>query len=215
MSALLPGAGQLVQEQNRGWGYLALEAVGWVVYADRRRSAGRYRDRYRDLVWETARTQAGDRVDGDFTYYERLTQWTRSGRFDRDEGSPGVQPETDASTFNGSVWDRARRIYGLPSGPLDADGAGFAEAVTYYEDRAYRDAFLWDWSGHADERERFGSLIRVSDERFQHATLALGLLFANHLISAVDGFVSVRGLSLELAPAPVGTGLRMRWEWTP
>lgn len=213
LSFVIPGTGQLVREQTRGWAYLALETVGWVVYADRRRSAGRYRDQYRDLAWETARATTGERIDGDFAYYERLTQWERSGHYDSDPGAPGIQPETDVSTFNGSIWDRARRIYGVQS--TDTDAAGYQAALEYYGDQAYEDVFVWDWTGHADARERFGSLIRTSDARFQHATIALGLLFANHLISAADAFVSVRGLSLELAPVVVGTEIRVRWEWTP
>lgn len=213
LSLLLPGAGQLVQGQKRGWAYATLEAVGWVFYVDRRRSAASHRDRYRDLAWETARVRAAPRMEGDFTYYERLTQWARSGRFDGDPESPGVQPETDASTFNGSIWDRARRIYGVPSG--DPDASGYEPALEYYGERAYGEAFLWDWTEDPEARERFRSLIRTSDARYRHATLALGLLFANHLISAADAFVSVRGLSLELAPMSVGTEIRVHWEWTP
>ena len=109
-SLVLPGVGQALQEQRRGWAYAALEVVGWVVYIDRRRSAGRYRARYRDLAWETARERSAQRVEGDFDYYERLTRWESSGRYDEDPDAPGLQPEVDPSTFNGSIWDRARRI---------------------------------------------------------------------------------------------------------
>lgn len=212
LSLLLPGAGQLVQEQRRGWAYATVEVVGWIFYVDRRRSAGSYRERYRDLAWETARMHATPRVEGDFTYYERLTQWERSGRFDREPQSPGVQPETDASTFNGSIWDRARRIYGVSS--ASPDEPNHESALEYYGERAYGDPFFWDWTDHPEARERFGSLIRMSDERYRHATIALGLMFANHLISAADAFVSARGLSFELAPVSVGTEIRVRWEWT-
>jgi hypothetical protein len=213
LSVLVPGTGQLAQEQRRGWAYLALEAAGWLVYADRRNSASAYRSRYRDLAWETARANGTERIEGDFTYYERLTQWERSGRYDRDPGSPGVQPETDPSTFNGSIWDRARRIYGV--GSEDPESPGYRAALDYYRDLAYGEPFLWDWSPHPDARVRYASLIRTSDTRFQHATIALGFVIANHLISAADAFVSVRGLSLELAPVAVGTEIRMRWEWAP
>jgi hypothetical protein len=215
LSLVVPGTGQLHQEQKRGWAYLALEAVGWVVYVDRRRSAGRYRDAYRDLAWETARLAEGLRIDGDFTYYERLTQWTRSGSFDRDDVMPGIQPETDPTTFNGAIWDRAARIFGVSPEAPNPGESGYAAALEYYEERAYGDTFLWDWSEHPGEIDRFGALIRASDERFQRATIALGLLFANHLISAVDAFVSVRGLSLEIAPMPSGEGIGMRGEWRP
>ena len=215
LSIFIPGTGQLLQQQKRGWAYVALEAAGWVVYVDRRRSAGRYRDAYRDLAWETARLAGGLRIDGDFTYYERLTQWTRSGSFDRDAMTPGIQPESDPSTYNGAIWDRAARIFGVSLNAPDPGGPGYAAALGYYEERAYADAFLWDWSEHPSERDRFGALIRASDERFQRATIALGLLFANHLISAVDAFASARGLSFEIALMPSGEGIGMRGEWRP
>ena len=213
LSLVVPGIGQAVQGQRRGWAYTALEVVGWVVYVDRRRSAGRYRARYRDLAWETARLHSTERIEGDFDYYERLLRWERSGRFDRDADAAGVQPEGDPSSFNGSIWDRAQRIYGVVS---EGPGApAYEAALEYYGERAYDDGFLWDWTDQAEARDRYGALIGTSDARFQQATVALGLLFANHLISAADAFVSVRGLSLELAPAPEATEIRVHWEWTP
>jgi len=39
MSAILPGTGQLVQGQNRGWIYLGIEIAGWFTYGSLR-SAG-------------------------------------------------------------------------------------------------------------------------------------------------------------------------------
>ena len=43
--------------------------------------------------WETARTFGGERIDGDWEYYERLTKFTRSGAFDTDPTLAGLQPE--------------------------------------------------------------------------------------------------------------------------
>ena len=73
LSAVVPGAGQYALGQRRAWVYLALEAAGWIWWADRRSSAGRLVNEYRDFAWERARIAAGPRVDGDFDYYERLT----------------------------------------------------------------------------------------------------------------------------------------------
>ena len=100
-------------------------------------------------------------------------------------------------------------------GSADPGAPGFRAALEYYGERAYPDEFLWDWNGHAEARDRYGALIGTSDTRFQQATVALGVLFANHLISAADAFVSARGLSLELAPAFEATEIRVHWEWTP
>ena len=217
LSALVPGAGQLLMlEQRRGWAYLALEALGWVVYADRRAAGGRYRDRYRDLAWEVARLGDGPRVDGDFEFYERMSSWGRSGSFDADPGAPGLQPESDPSTFNGSVWQRARGIYSVMPGQGPADPA-YRAAVDYYSSNAYADAFRWDWSGNAGALERYDELIRESDERFRQATVLFGAVIANHLVSAVDAYVAARGLAVEVAPATSAGrgGLWVTVRWTP
>jgi hypothetical protein len=217
LSALVPGAGQLLAlEQRRGWAYLALEALGWIVYADRRASGGRYRDRYRDLAWEVARLGDGPRVDGDFEFYERMSSWRRSGLFDADPGTPGLQPEPDPSTFNGSVWQRARGIYSVMPGQGPDDPA-YRAALDYYASNAYADAFRWDWSDNAEALERFDGLIHESDERFRQATVALGAVIANHLVSAVDAYVSARGLALRVAPERGGGagGVQVTLRWTP
>ncbi len=197
-SAAVPGAGQLLLGQRRGWAYLALEALGWVAYADRRSEGARYRTRYRDLAWTTARSASGTRVDGDFAYYERLSVWIRSGRFDTEGGTGGIQPETDPTTFNGSVWRRARGIFSV----ADGDGPGsprFDAALAYYAEQAYSEAFLWDWTGDLGARDQYAGWIRESDERFRQATWTLGVLFANHLVAAADAWISTPA-SLSLTP---------------
>lgn len=217
LSALVPGAGQLLAlDQRRGWAYLAIEALAWVVYADRRAAGGRSRDRYRDLAWEVARLRDGPRVDGDFEFYERMASWGQSGRFDADPGAPGLQPESDPSTFNGSVWQRARGIYSVEPGQGPSDPA-YQAAIDYYSSNAYGDAFRWDWSDDAEALDQYDGLIRESDERFRQATVVFGAVIANHLVSAVDAYVAARGFAVEVAPAPeMGAGgLRFSVRWTP
>jgi hypothetical protein len=185
-----------------------------VAYVDRRRSGSRYRDGYRDLAWEEARLTDAPRVDGDFGYYERLTQWQRSGSFDRDADQAGLQPERDPATFNGSIWARARGIFGVGE-PEDPQAPGYGAALDYYTERAYGDPFLWDWGAGPDAMQRYGALIRRSDERFREATVVLGALFANHLIAAADAFVSARGLAISVVPDAAGRNaplaIRIRW----
>jgi hypothetical protein len=154
-------------------------------------------------------------VDGDFSYYERLSVWRRSGAFDTEADTPGVQPETDPSTFNGTVWRRALGIFSV-GGEEGPGSPGFDAAVAYYETTAYAEPFLWDWTGDLEAQDRYAGWIRQSDERFRQATWALGLLFANHLISAVDAWVSSPA-SVSLAPASGGVDgaavqILLRWE---
>lgn len=189
-SLALPGLGQLRLSQRRGWVYLALEAAGWGVWANRRMAVADLRGEYRDLAWSAARIQAGAREDGDFAYYERLLKWTRSGAFDADPGLPGIQPESDATSFNGSAWALARDIFVPPGTNPATEDPAYQQALAFYVGRAYGPDFLWDWSASPDEKQRFGALITQSDDRSRQATTALGAIIANHLISAADAYIS-------------------------
>lgn len=189
-SLALPGWGQLRKGQRRGWAYLAVEAVGWIVFAERTMAGGDLRDDYRELAWTAARFQSGARRDGDFAYYEFMSKWARSGAFDAHTDLPGIQPETDPSSFNGSIWALARDIY-IPPGtsPSEADPR-YQQALAYYLSRAYPTGFLWDWSQAPGAQSDFVALIHESDSRFRQATTALGAIIANHLISAADAYLS-------------------------
>ena len=189
-SLVLPGWGQLHRGQRRGWAYLALEVAGWAVFINRHRRGASLRDDYRDLAWSAGRLQNGDRVDGDFAYYERLSKWTRSGAFDSNAALSGVQPEEDPTAFNGSIWALARSIYSVPDSGAQPDDPAYQRALAYYLGRAYGPGFLWDWTSAAQDQAAFASLIAASDDRFRQATTALGAIIANHLVSAIDAYIS-------------------------
>jgi hypothetical protein len=192
LSAVLPGAGQHVLGQNRKWAYLAFETVGWFLYADRRSAGGDLRTQYRDFAWTQARVQQGARVEGDFGYYETLTKWDRSGAYDRDPVVAGLQPENDPAAFNGSIWSRAVLIFPPDPGASLGDPS-YDSALEYYQQRAYGTEFLWDWTDTGAQTE-YGGLIEESDDRYRQATNVLGVMIANHVVSAVDAFLSARGL---------------------
>jgi len=195
-SLFLPGLGQHTLGQKRKWLYAGLEAVGWVVYLERRSAGSDYRDRYRDWAWDEGRIQSGPRIDGDFEYYETLSKWARSGAYDADPGRDGIQPEGDPSTYNGSIWALAERIY-LPGGdPVPETDPAYQDALGYYRARAYDMAFLWDWSPTPGGKEEMARLIEASDDRFRQATTTLGLVIANHVISAADAYLASRGRAL-------------------
>lgn len=211
LSTVLPGAGQYYLGQRRAWLYLALEAAGVYLWMDRRSAGADLRDGYRDFAWEEARLQVDPRRDGDFDYYETMSKWQRSGAFDTDPIASGIQPETDPGTFNASIWSLASRLFlGAPGAP---DQAAMDRALEYYVERAYPTDQLWDWDMSPDGRERFGELIAESDDRFRQATNVLGVVIANHLVAAIDAFVSARGLgeSVELRFAPTAVPAGVRW----
>lgn len=212
LSAVLPGAGQYVLDQRRSWAYLALEAVGWTFWVDRRSSAADLRTRYRDFAWTEARLWDGSRVDGDFEYYERLSKWPSSGLFDTDPATEGVQPESDPATFNGATWALATGIFLSGDENVPATDPRYQSALEYYRDRAYGPELLWDWTGKEAEQEEFGSLIRRSDDRFRQATNILGMVLVNHAVSMVDAYVSARAPGVTVrsgfAPSP---SRQLRW----
>lgn len=208
-SLVLPGAGQHRLGQTRKWAYLAVEATAWALFFERRHRVGDLRDRYRDLAWTAARIQGPTRVDGDFEYYETLSQWLRSGTFDQDPARGGVQPEPDPTAFNGSIWERARAIF-FPAGQQVVEGdPAYSSALGFYEANAYGSAFLWDWSTNPGAQGELRDLIRGSDDRFRQATAALGAVLFNHVVSAVDAYVSGRpsaGREPRVQMVPVGSG---------
>ena len=224
LSLLLPGGGQFALGQRRWMAYGVAEVGGLIWILERRSTAHGFQDEYRDLAWTSARSGVGSgpRFDGDFDYYEVLSKWTRSGAHDRDPVSAGVQPETDPATFNGSIWARARALFSIPDGSDDTH-PDHAKALDHYEEHAYGSSFLWDWSADSSAQARLGSLIKKSDDTFQNARILTGVVVANHVLSAVDAFVSARlrqasGGRLESAttvlPQRTAQGIVPRWRFT-
>lgn len=202
LSLAVPGLGQLREDRRRGWIYLAAEAVGWTFWATQRARGGDLRDEYRTLAWQTARVREGQRVDPDFPYFERMGKWDRSGAFDAEPDRSGLQPERDPTTYNGSIWGLARGLF------LSGDGSetdpGWARALAYYEERAYAGNLRWDWTGAPGARQRYTGLIEDSDRHFRYATNAVGAVLANHIIAAVDAYLTgspgSEGPRLRIAP---------------
>lgn len=207
-SAVLPGSAQALMGYRRWVAYAAVEVVGWLFYADARADVGRLRGEYRDLAWETARSRPEPRQDGDFEYYEALTKFQRSGDFDRDPVTTGLQPELDPSTFNGRIWTLAVEIF-FPSGssPMPGDPI-WEQALEYYRDRAAGEAFLWDWDGSTADLALFKGLIKESDDRSQDASLLLGGVVANHVVSALDAYLTSRSRAFERVSISFGPGER-------
>jgi hypothetical protein len=216
-SALVPGAGQFLQGRRRWIVFLTAEAAAWTFHLDARQDGRSLRSEYQDLAWSVARGAPQPRIDGGFEYYERLGQWVRSGRFDLDPASPGIEPERDPSSYNGAQWNLAASIY-LQGDPDVGPGApGYAAALEYYGRRAYPAEFQWDWTAAPDDRVRFRALIEKSDDRFRTASVALAVVAGNHLLSAVDAFAATRlrqqspvTASFEPGPASGSTYLVLR-----
>lgn len=217
-SALIPGLGQATQRVDRAIGYVAIEAFAWTSYAWFSTDSRRHRDGYRDLASAVARSPFSTfRPNGDFEYYERMSHYPESGRYDVVPGG-AVNPETDVSTYNGSVWELARRTYWSDPGTApDPDTDAWKRSISFYQARAYQQPYRWSWMGAGPEYAEFKSRISASNDANRRAVQALTVVIANHVLSAVDAYIVVRlraqgpesGLSLQ-GSIPLGRLARSR-----
>ncbi len=65
----------------------------------------------------------------------------------------------------------------------------------YYRDT---ETFYWQWQSKA-HRERFDQLRISSDTAYNRSTMLLGVIMANHLISAIDALITVNKYNDQLA----------------
>jgi hypothetical protein len=191
-SAVLPGSGQLMMRQRRGVPYLAAEAFLLLQYITVRSDAREFRGEYQRLAQVARSFFTDDFPAGDFEYYERMEQFVASGAYDLDANG-GFQPETDTSTFNGFTWRLARRTFWEdPDAPPPTDSDAYLRAVEFYEERAVRDEFRWSWQNAQLEQDLFRQTIQRSNSAFRRTSQYLGVLIANHALSAIDAFIMVR-----------------------
>ena len=192
-SAIVPGAGQARLRQDRFVAYLAVEGFLWARYATDHRAGVHERNQYRSLALRVSRAAfPGPKPQGDFEYYERMEHWIASGVYDADPG-PGFLPESDTTTFNGAMWLLARKTYWqAPDTPPPVGSDAFAAAVAFYERYAVQPAFQWSWRDSPLHQDVYRRHIRASNDAFRRTIADLGAVIANHVLSTVDAYVSLR-----------------------
>ena len=193
-SAALPGVGQAQLKQDRFVAYVAVEGFLWLRYLSDRREALRQRDAYRDVALRVSRASfAGPKPPGDFEYYERMEHWIASGVYDTDPTTAGLDPEVDTTTFNGAMWLLARRTYwSRPDTPPPVGSPAYVAALAFYADAAIRPDFQWTWRNSRLEQDIYRRHIKESNDAFRHTLQDVGLVIANHVLSTVDAYVSLR-----------------------
>lgn len=192
-SLLLPGSGQLLAHQDRGAVYLAAEVYLVSRFLQLDHEAMAEARRFQSLAFDVARRTYGPvRRDTIFEYYEQMERFAESGAYDADPGT-AFAPQTDTATYNGSVWLLARRTYWEdPNVPPDPTSPQYWKALQFYQARAVGPNFQWSWRDHSLEHEVFRDYITRSDNAFRRAQNQVGLLLANHVLSAVDALISAR-----------------------
>lgn len=193
VSLLLPGTGQLMAHQDRGAVYLAAEAylLSRFLQLDHEALAGARQ--YRNLAFDVSRhAYAPTRRDTVFEYFEQMEEFTESGGYDAGSGTTFV-PESDPATYNGAVWLLARRTFWAdPNVSPDPTSPQYGRALEFYQTHAIGPNFQWSWRNHTLERAVFKDVITRSDNAFRSAQNQIGLLLANHVLSAVDALISAR-----------------------
>jgi len=121
----------------------------------------------------------------------KVGKFIESGPFTTSTDGTLVPPD-DLGTFNGSIWDLARRTFLPDPDNPDPTSEEYGRALDFYRKRAIGPNFTWSWRNAALERDLYRLSIRKSDDAFRRASNQLGALLANHILSAVDAFVSYR-----------------------
>ena len=205
-SLVVPGAGQLLGRQDRGAIYLAAEVLVLSNFLRLNHEARLDAERFRALAYDVARRQfVVTRRDTVFEYYEQMERFPESGRYNADTGA-GFLPESDPRTYNGSVWLLARRTI-WPDPDVPPSPELYWRAVEFYKAHAVGPDFQWSWRDHALEHGVFRQTIRKSDDSFRRAQSQLGLLLANHVVSAVDALISSRLAAATGRPTTLHTTL--------
>ena len=210
-SLVLPGSGQLLAHEDRGAIYLVTELFVLSQFLRLNQTARQEAGRFRELAFDVARRSYSPGVrDTTFEYFEQMERFSTSGAFNRGLG-PAIVPEDDPATYNGAVWLLARRTFwDDPNVPPPTDSPQYLRALQFYINRAVGPNFLWSWRDASLEQQEFRLAIRRSDDAFRQAQNELGLLLANHLVSAIDALISSRLSAAAGRPAHVSTTLGPR-----
>jgi len=197
-SALVPGSGQIILGQDRFVVYTAVEVFSWWAFAKNRHEQSQQETAFKRIAAGVARAHfTSNPRDTAWSYYEAMRDWQASGYYSKSPTGP-IQPETDTSTYNGYHWQLALRTHPTRE-----------QALAEYEEVAIRPEFQWSWQDAQFQKDVF---VRTTDKRndaHRASVRDLAIIGANHMLSLIDAFTTVR---LELLPtaADGGTGAQLR-----
>ncbi len=192
-SAVVPGSGQGLLRQQRGVAYLVAEGYLVLQAVRSQRDGGRERDAYRSIARDIARGGfPGTRPDGPWPYYERLMSSLESGAYNRNPAGTFL-PEEDPGTFNGAIWLLARETFWRNADvPPDPASDEYRRAITFYQARAANEDFRWSWRDAQLQQDVYIQTIDRANDAYRRSRTMVGLLLANHALSFVDAYASVR-----------------------
>jgi len=213
-SLALPGTGQLFLGQPRAVAYFAMEAFTIFNYLNQHGEMVRERNRSQALAHDVARALfPGARPAGTWAYYEEMEKYVQSGVFTRVPGA--VAPETDVDSYNGWLWGDLKQRYGVPASVQTDDGSDmYRRAINDYIERAVRDEYRWTWQNAELEQDVYRRSIRAKNQANRDAMANVRMMAANHLLSMLDAFVTLR-LSGRLGANSDETGFVATLPWAP
>jgi hypothetical protein len=204
-SAAIPGSGQWLLGQNRALGFLAVEAIAWWRYTTDIHQRTLQEERFKDIARRVARAPfSTSPPDGDWAFYERMRDYLESGQYSMSDTGP-VVPETDQSTFNGSRWALAQA-----TNPISTP-TGYAAALAEYERTAVKPEFQWSWKNNQFQLDIFKRYTEKRNDADRAATRDLLVIGANHIISMVDAFTTMRLQVRSEADGRVSVGSSFHW----
>jgi hypothetical protein len=121
-----------------------------------------------------------------------MEKYLESGAFDAIPGGD-LDPEPDTTTANGAIWLLARQTYWTDPDAAPPRGSNeYTFAENFYKERAVAPAYRWSWLDAQLEYVEFRRTIRRSNNAYRTSLQDLGLVIANHALSTVDAFITVR-----------------------
>jgi hypothetical protein len=199
-SLVIPGAGQWMLGQDRVLTYLAIEALGWWMYAKDVQERRAQEASYKELARRVARATFSTTLpDADWLYYEWMRDDIESGRYSLAVSGPTV-PETDTTTYNGKRWSLALGTHPTYEGALEQ-----------YEREAIRPEYRWSWR---NAQLQYDIYKRTTDKRNDAAHAAvqdLLVIGANHFLSMIDAFAAIRLRVQTTQSRATAVGATVRW----
>jgi hypothetical protein len=214
-SAVVPGTGQALLGQDRVIAYLAVELFAILGYADQHNAQLRATARYQALASNVARSlYPAPYPVGTWAYYEIMEHYPQSGVFNLTPGG-AFTPETDITTYNGAAWLLARQTYwNDPNVQPDPSSSPYRNALAFYTARAIQPQFRFSWVNAQLEQDVYVQTVEQRNQAARDARMQLGILIANHLLSMVDAYVTLRvhgGLGAPGSPASLAATI----PWAP
>jgi hypothetical protein len=214
-SAVVPGTGQALLGQDRFIAYLAVEGFAILEYLDQRSAQNRATARYEALAGNIARSLfPAPYPVGTWAYYESMEHYKESGVFNLTPGG-AFTPEVDATTYNGASWLLARQTFWSdPNVQPALTSSEYVKAFAFYTARAVQPQFRWSWTNAQLEWDVYIQTIAERNQAARDARMNLGILLANHILSMVDSYVTLRvhgGLGAQHDPARLSASI----PWAP